>query len=438
MASDVRHLEDSPRNRWRAETPGVAGWRRSVRPGDPNKLFVVSTDNHANEPHDVFAARVPKEYHHRLPHVRVDDDGTQWLITEMWAPQLVRPARDRLAHLQIPEDYEPPDVFQPWTTKMEPEDDRRVASGYTLEGRLADDDEDGIDAEVIFANKGLQAFATHDADFSFAMARAWNDWAREHFGDAWYRMLPMAMVPTLDVELAVAEVQRVAELGFRGVLIPNSPLHGHDQHDKVQYNDSSFERFWSAVAETGLPIMLHVTTGKDPRGVGGQGGAIVNYVCHAVSTTMEPLAQVIASGVLERHPGLRLATVESGVGWIPWFLETMDHAYRAHHMWVRPVIPQPPSEYYRRQCFSTFMEDHAGIAVLSQFDLVDNAMWASDYPHHEGSFPHSAATIERQMQGLDDDVRARLVGSNAARLFGLDAVDIQSRNAARRAAAEQA
>jgi predicted TIM-barrel fold metal-dependent hydrolase len=81
------------------------------------------------------------------------------------------------------------------------------------------------------------------------------------------------------------------------------------------------------------------------------------------------------------------------------------------------VIPELPSEYFRRNCFATFQEDHVGLASAEQHGIVDNLMWANDYPHHEGSWPHSAASIERQMACLCDESRAKILGLNAARVF---------------------
>jgi predicted TIM-barrel fold metal-dependent hydrolase len=174
---------------------------------------------------------------------------------------------------------------------------------------------------------------------------------------------------------------------------------------------------WAQIQEADLTITFHVSTGRDPRAAGGNGGAIINYVCHAVGTTMEPLSQLIASGVLERYPNLRVASVESGIGWLPWFLEAMDYAYRAHHFWVRPVIPEPPSFYFYRNCAASFQEDHVGLELAEAHNLVDNLMWANDYPHHEGSWPHSAEAIERSMGHLSDEARAKILGLNAARFF---------------------
>ena len=111
--------------------------------------------------------------------------------------------------------------------------------------------------------------------------------------------------------------------------------------------------------------------------------------------------------------------MESGIGFVPWLLETMDYVTNVHHFFVRPQLPERPSDYFRRQCFATFQEDHVGLATVEQFNLVDNVMWANDYPHHEGSWPHSAATVERQMAPLTNDTRAKILGLNAARVFNL-------------------
>ena len=88
--------------------------------------------------------------------------------------------------------------------------------------------------------------------------------------------------------------------------------------------------------------------------------------------------------------------------------------------WVRPVIPELPSVYFRRNCFATYQQDEVGLMFVEELDLVDNMMWANDYPHHEGVWPHSAASIERTMGHLTDESRAKILGLNAARVFGLE------------------
>ncbi len=95
----------------------------------------------------------------------------------------------------------------------------------------------------------------------------------------------------------------------------------------------------------------------------------------------------------------------------------MDEAYKKHHMFVRPKLAKLPSEYFREHGFASFQEDLPGLLLARESDLVDCFLWANDYPHQEGTWPHSAAAIERTMSHLDDSERARILGLNAARLF---------------------
>ncbi len=398
-------------NAWRRDTPGPGGWDRTIRHDDPNKLFVVSTDCHANEPATYLAEYIEPDFRHRLPRIERRDDGSEWMVTEGNSPVRTKGPRS-------PTGAEPQAVG----SRMDAEDQLRNATARQVSQRLADNDADGVDVELIFPNKGLLCWASPDPVFAMAMCRAWNRWAYDTFSpNGWHdgRTLPLASIAAGDIRGALAEVAWAAERGYVGLCLGNSAIYGPKTPGKLEYTDPVFEPLWSAIEEAGLAITFHVSTGRDPRAVTGEGGAVVNYVCHSMETTIEPLVQLIASGVMERHPDLRAGLVESGIGFVPWLLETMDYVTNVHHFFVRPQLPELPSDYFRRQCFATFQEDHVGLATVEQFNLVDNVMWANDYPHHEGSWPHSSAAVERQMAHLSADARAKILGLNAARVFNL-------------------
>ena len=388
---------DQSANAWRLESPGNAGWQRSARPGAANKHFMVSADCHANEPHDFLAKRIDPKLAHRLPRVEVDEQGERWQITEGYRPTRIRFKRP-----------------------LEGEDGRRNASGATPEERLRDMEADGVDAEVIFPNKGLSMWATPDPEFAMACCRCWNDWAWETFGPHNARMSPMACLATGDLEGSIAEVQRAAKLGFRGLTLPSKPIFGPHDARQPNYNLPMFDPLWAAIQDVDLPMTFHVSTGRDPRAAKGNGGAVINYVSHSLAPTIEPLANLCASGVFERFPKLRFATIEAGIGWVAWALTAMDEAYRKHHMWVQPKLGGLPSDYFRAHGMASFQEDEPGLRDAQAHDLAGNFMWANDYPHHEGTWPHSAAAIERTMGFLMDDERAQILGLNAARFFGFE------------------
>ncbi len=206
---------------------------------------------------------------------------------------------------------------------------------------------------------------------------------------------------------------------------------GHDSRD-TNYNLADYDPMWAVIQDVDLPITFHVSTGRDPRAARKEGGAVINYVAHSLSPTIEPVASLCGSGVLERFPKIKFAAVESGIGWVPWALDAMDEASRKHHLWAYPKLKRLPSEYFRSNGAATFQEDRAGLALAETFNLVDNFMWANDYPHAEGTWPHSAEAIEREMGALSETSRVKILGLNAAKMFKFD-VDLLLKRRAERA-----
>lgn len=358
-----------------------------LRPDQPQtRPYVISADCHVNEPPDLWEKRIDQQYRHRLPK-QEERNGEKWVIVEGHRPVRV---------VQL---------------KLEGEDKERSEAGSReVESRVRDLERDGVDAEIIYPNRGLMMFASPDPGFTAAMCRVWNDWSYEAFGAHFDRHAPTAAISPLDVPSAIAEVERCARLGFRSAFLP-AQAHGKP------YNLTEFDPLWAAIQDANLPISLHVGTSRDPRTATGNGGALINYAIHALGAAQEPVAQFCASGVLERFPTLKVVTVEAGIGWMPWLLHALDEAAHKHHMWVRPKLPLLPSEYWRRQGYATFQDDPIGLRLLD-YVPADNLLWGNDYPHHEGTWPHSREVIERTMAPLTDEERAKVLGLNAAKLYG--------------------
>ena len=135
----------------------------------------------------------------------------------------------------------------------------------------------------------------------------------------------------------------------------------------------------------------------------GNGGAVINYVSHSLSPTIEPVANLCASGVLRALPAaaLRHDRGRASAGWpgcsTPWTRPTASTTSGCGRS-----SAQLPSEYFREHGFASFQEDPAGLALAEPMNLADNFMWGNDYPHHEGTWPHSAEAIERTMGHLSD------------------------------------
>jgi len=372
-------------------------------------MFVISADSHAHEPHDLWTTRIDSNLRDRVPHVRIDPDGQRWMIMEGFRPgRILEAPRDASA---LVADFVTSDALD----EDRPRLDRSKGINFQPHGhadmkRYADLDLDGVNAEILFPNKGLANWSSPDAVLQAAMCRVYNDWAHEVFGRS-TRTFPVACISPVDTAVAVREVERVAAMGFHAVALPPL-LHSGG------YNLACHEPLWAALAQTGLPVCFHAGTGKDPRTARGHGGAIINYVVHAMNTVVQPVVELCASGVFDRHPGLRFVTVEAGIGWIPYTLWAMDHGHDKHGFWVSPKLKNRPSDYFRQHGHATFQEDPTGIALHDHIGL-DSILWGNDYPHLEGCWPWSDRVASELKGSLSPAGVAQIMGLNAARLFNI-------------------
>lgn len=391
-------------NSWRLEKPEITGWKRNVRPG-PNKYFIISCDTHLMPPATLFHDRLAKKWHNRLPRME-KRDGKKYLVIEGARPE-------RLVNI----DYEDEDLVR-----------NNAGGSGMLQGksmgleRIADQELDGVDGEVIFPNgPAMLMWTSGDPELVAAQCRVWNDWQWEVCSPHKNRCNPAAALPTLDIEASIQEVERVAKKGYRVLTLPCKPIWGPHDASQLNYNLPDYDPLWAAIQDHDLTITYHVSTGKDPRAARGNGGAIINYVVHSLSPTIEPIVNMCSSGVFERYPGLRAATIEADASWVPWMMQKMDEAYLKHHFWVRPKLKKLPSEYYKSNCFASFGEDRTAMELVETHNLENNFMWGNDYPHHEGSWPHSAEAIERTLgDNLREETREKVLGLNAVRAFRFD------------------
>lgn len=274
--------------------------------------------------------------------------------------------------------------------------------------RLQDMDRDHIRASVIYG-PSVMGLRIDDDDLQADAYRVWNDWAAEFNRTNPDRLCVLARLPSRRPEDATEEIERVAGLGHRGaVLDPFEALVGEPEWD----------RFWSAAEATGLPISYHLSGGSN-RAV-YEMGTWREPVFATVSPMQldEALAETVFSGVLERHPGIRLVLAEAGLGWLPYIITRMDHEWRKHGDIVGRLTT-PPSELVRRQVWITFEEEKLA-SVFVPLIGADRVMWACDYPHPDSTFPESRAAIARDLGDLDPaDVR-RITAENCKELYGFE------------------
>ena len=370
-----------------------------------NDFAVISADSHLSEPPELHQ-RLPAAYRERAPRVE-ERDGAHYFVAEGQAPMPIA----------APNPLSEDDKRRYW--REEGDDDvGRVfhrAGGTDVDLRLRDQEEDGISAEVIYPNGVFTLFSSPDPDYQLAIARLYNDFYHEVFGPHPDRFVVSGVLPVLDIGAAVKEVERLAGLGFRTVSVPIVT-------PSRPYNRPEFEPLWSVLEETGLVLGLHTFSyenASQPDGPMATGpGEDLKVIVVDMAAAMTPLCHLVASGVLERHPKLRFVLAECGIGWLAWVLQTLDQMQLKRHMWMEPRLELRPSEYFRRQGALTFTDDVVG---LRNRDLtgVECLMWGNDYPHDEGTFPHSHEAIERNFAGVPEADKRAILSDNAARLYGL-------------------
>jgi predicted TIM-barrel fold metal-dependent hydrolase len=247
-----------------------------------------------------------------------------------------------------------------------------------------------------------------DPELKAASLAAYNDWATEFDRREPARLAVLPVLPTHSPEAAAAEIARVARDGHRGAII--SPF-------EFRCSDPEWERFWDVASEVGLPVSFHIGQGTSQVRVAPGSWELAAFSAVGPMQLDEPLAMMTYSGVLERHPTLRLVLAESGIGWLPYFVQRLDAAGEKHLDKAQEYrITMKPSELFRRQVYATFEEEPLGPQLLPLLG-PDNFMWASDYPHPDSTFPQSRAAIAHAFQGLDPDFVERVTATTCKQLY---------------------
>jgi len=284
--------------------------------------------------------------------------------------------------------------------------------------RLVDMDAEGIDQAVLYPTIGLGFWAVEDPAAAAALARAYNDWLAGYCAAAPDRLFGAAMVPFQDPAAAVAELVRARhELGFVSAFVRPNPCLGRTLVDPAN------EPFFEAAESLGVALAVHEGFQNAIPPLGWDRTPTNVLVLHACSHTLEQMlacAQLIGTGVLERHPGLKVVFLEAGGGWAPYWLERLDHQVPSYHRYA-PPMSLLPSEYFARQCWVSFEVDEPTLAALAPHVGPDRIVWGSDYPHADSTFPGATAELAEALSPLDAETRRLVLGANATALYGLEA-----------------
>ncbi len=367
---------------------------------------LVSADGHVNPLPTFWKEYLPKRFQDAAPRLEQSGEGDFVVFEGKRTPFLIIGS---LAGTDV-KDYKLTGTVK----------ETRPGGWEPLE-RLKDLAIDNVDAEVLYGGGPLSA---SDPEMHLASYRAYNTWLSDFCSQAPDQLLGMAYIPIGNVEKAIDELRFAAGRGLRGVVIPAYPpdegateggaIMPGDPNSERSYGDPEFEPFWQAAVELNMPLNVHLGARRaDLR---------PHRFLPAMTGSKLALGEVVAvfvfSGILQRHPGLKFVSVESGVGWFAFCAQYMDHVWDRHRYWTDSPLEERPSFYMDRQVYGTFLDDKVGVQ-LRNVAGAHNIMWSSDYPHSETTWPNSWKMIEEHFVGVPEDEKQRIICGNVVDLYHL-------------------
>lgn len=399
-------------------------------------VAIIDTDSHITEPSDLWTSRMSTaKWGNMIPHVEwIEGNGGDsrqaWFIGEQRVSNQIGYSQfgiaddgaavriDGTAAEDVPQRY-----------------DRIHPSAFDVQERLKLMDAEHIAIQALYPNLlffGYGGFSrsVDQEEFQIECVRAYNDFILEWISAAPERFIPLAFIPFWDVTASVKEIERCAEQGFRGIITTGAPhLHG-----QPYMADHHWDRLWGAAQAAQMPVSFH-SGGGDQRAQddtsshlnsarieteGRRSARARQTTCVFLDSAIH-LTDLLHSGVLPRFPDLKFISVESGLGWIPFVLESADYHFESLNVRrERPEFEQLPSEYFHRQVYVNYWFEELNDWHLEKIG-VGNILFETDYPHTTCIvFDEVAAAIDLGLRNVTDEVRNRILWKNASELFRMD------------------
>ena len=299
-------------------------------------------------------------------------------------------------------------------------------AAYDVDARLAVMDELGVHAQVVYPNVagfGGQRFTeVADPELRLLCVTLYNDAMAEMQDASGGRLYPMALLPWWDVDASAAEAARSAGLGLRGVNMTSDP---QVQSDAPDLGDRAWDPLWEVCSDLALPLHFHIGAsqtsmqwfGSSPWPSFGADEKLAIGSAMMYLTNARVIANLIYSGLLERQPGLRVVSVESGIGWIPFVLESLDHQANETAPGTLDHLSLAPSEYFRRQMYACYWFERIDVAHTIELLGADRILFETDFPHPTCLYPDSLTYAAEGLAGVAPDVARQLLQDNAANLY---------------------
>ena len=360
---------------------------------------IISADSHITEPPDTYVRHIDPAYRDRAPRLEHHQDvGDLFVIPGMRTPipmGLVAAAGKK------PEDISLVGRFDEWHR-----------GGWDPEARIADQERDGVDGEILYPTVGMVLCNHEDLDFKKACMDAYNLWIAEYCSAHPDRLFGIGQTAMRSPEEGIADLERIKALGLRGVMLPGHP-------GQADYDSPAYDGFYQAAIDLELPLSFHILTTRND--FASVRGPILNRAVTIIRANQDIMAMFIYGGVFDRHPRLKIICVEADAGWVPHYMYRMDHYYQRHrHALHADSLQKLPSEYFRENIYTTFQDDWVAFRMV---DLVNprRLMWANDFPHSDSTWPRSQEVLREHTAHLTEEQKDLILRANVCELYQLSA-----------------
>ncbi len=375
------------------------------------KVMLMSADNHIVEPPDLWTSRIEPKFRDRAPRLVEGADHDWWYVEGDQCLGSMGNTTNAGARFRTDRPDEIPAEGR-WESVL--------PGAYDPHAAVKDMDHDGVYGGVLFPTLCVGGmWRIKDSELLSAICRCYNDWMAEFCKPYPDRLKGAAMINVDNVSEAVEELERAKALGLNSCFITVYP-----QHER-QYHSPEYDPFWDAAQSLNLPISLHSGSDRDFLPMNLYDPADPNQPLGVIYSTNDywirrSLTSMIWSGVFERFPNLKVASIENEAGWAGQWLYKMDLLHRDRGMmWRRFKDNMKPSDFFHRNCAIGFQEDW--VAVKSREAIgVGNLMWGSDYPHTEGTWPDSHRIIREIFDDVTDEELRKMTVTNTSAFFNIE------------------
>ena len=424
MATVIKAGADDAKRYWLDEGRGdVGGFIREVdypanaRGLDPMfaGIKIVDCDTHFTEPQDLWTSNAPLGMKDKMPHVRRVDDADRWFVGDkdfgsIGGNVIAKDKNKLLGRL----------AFRRY--------DQIAPGSYDLKERLKDMDDMGVWGQICFQNGGVTQVgslcALNDEPLAIAITQIFNDACKDRMEASGGRINGMATLPYWDKDLMNAEMRRIIDMGLKGVVLPDRPERISEGYLGP---DGKINPFWEEVFDlcnaTGTPLNFHLNSSLDAEGVmwdnlGFDQKLPMSALLHHIGCAAT-MSNFMVSGLLDKYENLKIGLIESGAGWVPFWLEAMEHQLDEFRTRENRGLKMRCKEYFKQHFWVSFwFEDYAPRHMIDAIG-ADKLLFETDYPHPTSLYPGVQDKLVSVMKGHSPAVRKLVLQDNAAKLFNL-------------------